>query len=359
MAEPIIVGLSGGVDSSVTALILKKQGFDVECVFMKNWEGESDQCTAEEDYKDALAACNSIDIPIRSTNFSNEYWDGVFKNFIDEYSKGRTPNPDVLCNKEVKFKAFLNYATDIGGSKIATGHYARIKEDDQSFRLLKGIDQNKDQSYFLYLLNQEMLSKSLFPIGDISKKEVRQIAKENGLLNHAKKDSTGICFIGEQKFFKDFLKKYIPSNPGIVKSVDGEICGEHDGLMYYTIGQRKGLGIGGGYGDNQAAGFVSDKDFNNNILIVSQGRDHPSLYHKNLNADSLHWISGKAPNRKKELTAKIRYRQKDQHCKITSIDENACSVEFSSPQFAITPGQSIVFYDEEVCLGGAIINGRS
>ena len=184
MAEPIIVGLSGGVDSSVTALILKKQGFDVECVFMKNWEGESDQCTAEEDYKDALAACNSIDIPIRSTNFSNEYWDGVFKNFIDEYSKGRTPNPDVLCNKEVKFKAFLNYATDIGGSKIATGHYARIKEDDQSFRLLKGIDQNKDQSYFLYLLNQEMLSKSLFPIGDISKKEVRQIAKENGLLNH-------------------------------------------------------------------------------------------------------------------------------------------------------------------------------
>ena len=268
MTEPIIVGLSGGVDSSVTALILKKQGFDVECVFMKNWEGESDQCTAEEDYKDALAACNSIDIPIRSTNFSNEYWDGVFKNFIDEYSKGRTPNPDILCNKEVKFKAFLNYAADIGGSKIATGHYARIKEDDRSFKLLKGIDLNKDQSYFLYLLNQEMLSKSLFPIGDISKQEVRQIAKENGLLNHAKKDSTGICFIGEQKFFKDFLKKYIPSNPGIVKSVDGEICGEHDGLMYYTMGQRKGLGIGGGYGDNKAAWFVSDKDFNNNICLL-------------------------------------------------------------------------------------------
>ena len=359
MTEPIIVGLSGGVDSSVTALILKKQGFDVECVFMKNWEGESDQCTAEEDYKDALAACYSIDIPIRSTNFSNEYWDGVFKNFIDEYSKGRTPNPDILCNKEVKFKAFLNYAADIGGSKIATGHYARIKEDDRSFKLLKGIDLNKDQSYFLYLLNQEMLSKSLFPIGDISKQEVRQIAKENGLLNHAKKDSTGICFIGEQKFFKDFLKKYIPSNPGIVKSVDGEICGEHDGLMYYTMGQRKGLGIGGGYGDNKAAWFVSDKDFNNNILIVSQGRDHPSLYHKNLNADSLHWISGKAPSRKRRLTAKIRYRQQDQHCKITSMDENTCSVEFSSPQFAITPGQSIVFYDGEVCLGGAIINGRS
>ena len=273
MTEPIIVGLSGGVDSSVTALILKKQGFDVECVFMKNWEGESDQCTAEEDYKDALAACNSIDIPIRSTNFSNEYWDGVFKNFIDEYSKGRTPNPDILCNKEVKFKAFLSYAADIGGSKIATGHYARIKEDDRSFKLLKGIDLNKDQSYFLYLLNQEMISKSLFPIWNISKQEVRQIAKENGLLNHAKKDSTGICFIGEQKFFKDFLKKYIPSNPGIVKSVDGEICGEHDGLMYYTMGQRKGLGIGGGYGDNKAAWFVSDKDFNNNILIVSQGRD--------------------------------------------------------------------------------------
>ena len=207
MNEPIIVGISGGVDSSVTALRLKEEGFDVECVFMKNWEGESDQCDAEQDYKDALSVCNSIGVPLRSTNFSDEYWKNVFKNFIDEYSKGRTPNPDILCNKEVKFKAFLNYAKDIGGAKIATGHYARIKESGHSYQLLKGVDDDKDQSYFLYLLNQEMLSNSLFPIGGIEKQEVRKIAKKNGLLNHAKKDSTGICFIGEQKFFKEFLKK--------------------------------------------------------------------------------------------------------------------------------------------------------
>ncbi len=359
MPEPIIVGISGGVDSSVTALILKNQGFEVECVFMKNWEGDSDQCTSEEDYKDALAVCDSIDIPIRSTNFSNEYWESVFKNFIDEYSKGRTPNPDVLCNKEVKFKAFLNYATDIGGAKIATGHYARIEQHDDTFKLLKGADSNKDQSYFLYLLDQKMLSKSLFPIGGISKKEVRKIAKESGLLNYAKKDSTGICFIGEQKFFKEFLKKYIPTNPGEIKSIDGETCGEHDGLMYYTMGQRKGLGIGGGYGDNKAAWFVADKDFDNNILIVAQGGDHPSLYHQNLSADSLHWISGEPPKNQGKLSAKIRYRQNDQECQIISIDESKCTVKFSSPQFAITPGQSIVFYDGESCLGGAIINDRS
>ena len=359
MNDPIIVGISGGVDSSVTALRLKEQGFDVECVFMKNWEGDSDQCEAEQDYKDALSVCNSIGVPLRSTNFSEEYWDNVFKNFIDEYSKGRTPNPDILCNKEVKFKAFLNYAKAIGGAKIATGHYARIKEAKNSYHLLKGFDNSKDQSYFLYLLNQETLSKSLFPIGEINKKEVRRIAKQNGLLNHAKKDSTGVCFIGEQKFFKEFLKKYIPKNPGTIKSTDGEICGEHDGLPYYTIGQRKGLGIGGGYGNNQDAWYVSEKDLENNTLIVSQGCDHPSLYHKNLSADSLHWVSGSAPIQNKKLYAKIRYRQEDQKCKITALDDTSCNVQFNSPQFAITPGQSIVFYDGEVCLGGAIINNRS
>ena len=359
MNDPIIVGISGGVDSSVTALRLKEQGFDVECVFMKNWEGDSDQCEAEQDYKDALSVCNSIGVPLRATNFSKEYWDNVFKNFIDEYSKGRTPNPDILCNKEVKFKAFLNYAKAIGGAKIATGHYARIKETKNSYHLLKGFDNSKDQSYFLYLLNQETLSKSLFPIGEINKKEVRKIAKQNGLLNHAKKDSTGVCFIGEQKFFKEFLKKYIPKNPGTIKSTDGEICGEHDGLPYYTIGQRKGLGIGGGYGNNQDAWYVSEKDLENNTLIVSQGCDHPSLYHKNLSADSLHWVSGSAPIQNKKLYAKIRYRQEDQKCKITALDDTSCNVQFSSPQFAITPGQSIVFYDGEVCLGGAIINNRS
>ena len=359
MNEPIIVGISGGVDSSVTALRLKEQGFNVECVFMKNWEGESDQCDAEQDYKDALSVCNLIGVPLRSTNFSDEYWKGVFKNFIDEYSKGRTPNPDVLCNKEVKFKAFLHYAEDIGGVKIATGHYARINEENQAYKLLKGLDSDKDQSYFLYLLNQEMLSKSLFPIGEIDKKEVRKIAKNNGLLNHGKKDSTGICFIGEQKFFKEFLKKYIPSNPGLIKSIDGETCGEHDGLSYYTIGQRKGLGVGGGHGNNQKAWYVSEKDFKNNTLIISQGSNHPSLFHKNLSADSLHWISGYPPSQNTNLYAKIRYRQKDQECNITTLGETSCNVQFSVPQFAVTPGQSVVFYDGDVCLGGGIINDRS
>ena len=359
MNEPIIVGISGGVDSSVTALRLKEEGFDVECVFMKNWEGESDQCDAEQDYKDALSVCNSIGVPLRSTNFSDEYWKNVFKNFIDEYSKGRTPNPDILCNKEVKFKAFLNYAKDIGGVKIATGHYARIEEGGDSYQLLRGVDDDKDQTYFLYLLNQEMLSKSLFPIGGIEKKEVRKIAKKNGLLNHAKKDSTGICFIGEQKIFKDFLKKYIPKHPGIIKSVDGEICGEHEGLSYYTIGQRKGLGVGGGFGNNNDPWYVSEKDLSSNTLIISQGSDHPSLYHKNLKADSLHWISGYAPSENDNLSAKIRYRQKDQACTITSLHGKSCDVKFLLPQFAVTPGQSIVFYDGEICLGGGIINNRS
>ena len=359
MNEPIIVGISGGVDSSVTALRLKEEGFDVECVFMKNWEGESDQCDAEQDYKDALSVCNSIGVPLRSTNFSDEYWKNVFKNFIDEYSKGRTPNPDILCNKEVKFKAFLNYAKDIGGAKIATGHYARIKESGHSYQLLKGVDDDKDQSYFLYLLNQEMLSNSLFPIGGIEKQEVRKIAKKNGLLNHAKKDSTGICFIGEQKFFKEFLKKYIPKHPGIIKSVDGEICGEHEGLSYYTIGQRKGLGVGGGFGNNDDPWYVSEKDLSSNTLIISQGSNHPSLYHKNLSADSLHWISGYAPSKNDNLSAKIRYRQKDQTCTITSLSGESCDVKFMIPQFAVTPGQSIVFYDGEICLGGGIINNRS
>ena len=358
MSEPIIVGISGGVDSSVAAIILKEQGHQIECVFMKNWEGDDDFCTAEDDYKDALAVCNSIGIPLRSKNFSKQYWDNVFKNFIEEYSKGRTPNPDVLCNKEVKFNAFLNYAMDLGGIKIATGHYARIKYSGKKFQLHKGVDQNKDQSYFLYLLNQEMLSKSLFPLGELRKSEVRKIAEKNNLINFSKKDSTGICFIGEQRLFKEFLKKYIPSSPGIIRSVDGEMCGEHDGLSYYTIGQRKGLGIGGGYGNNQDPWFVSDKDLENNVLIVSQGIGHPSLYHKKLRADSLHWIEGYAPTSIDNITAKIRYRQKDQECSIVNCEDDVCDVEFVEPQFAITPGQSVVFYDGDMCLGGGIITNR-
>ena len=360
MAKTIIVGISGGVDSSVTALKLQKLGFDVECVFMKNWDGngEDEQCIAEEDYKDALAVCDHLGLSLRSVNFSKDYWDNVFQYFINEYAKGRTPNPDVLCNREVKFKAFLDYALGLGASKIATGHYARIQEIDGIFHLLKGMDMNKDQSYFLYLLGQEALSKSLFPIGDMDKTDVRKLAESSGLINHAKKDSTGVCFIGEQKFFKDFLKKYIPAQPGLIHTIEGNLCGEHDGLMYYTMGQRKGLGIGGGHGKKEAPWFVADKDLENNILFVAQGHDHPALFHNELIGNQVHWIHGFPPDSFKGLTAKIRYRQEDQPCKIVDLSKDQINVKFKSKQFAITPGQSMVLYSGETCLGGAIIQNR-
>ena len=359
MSDPIIVGISGGVDSSVTAMTLKKQGYNVECVFMKNWEGEDETCTSEQDYKDALAVCDHLNLPLRSVNFSKEYWDNVFQYFIDEYAKGRTPNPDVLCNREVKFKAFLDFALDLGANKIATGHFARIVESDGLFQLLKGVDDNKDQSYFLYLLGQDALSKSMFPIGEIDKKKVRKLAESSGLINHAKKDSTGVCFIGEQKFFKNFLKKYIPAHPGSIHTIDGNPCGEHDGLMFYTMGQRKGLGIGGGHGDKEAPWFVADKDLENNILIVAQGHDHPALFHQKLEADQIHWISGSPPQDLENISAKIRYRQMDQSCEITTLSSDRCTVKFDKPQFGIAPGQSIVFYKGDDCLGGAIIDNRN
>ena len=359
MSNPIIVGISGGVDSSVTAMTLKKQGYNVECVFMKNWEGEDETCTSEQDYKDALAVCDHLNLPLRSVNFSKEYWDNVFQYFIDEYAKGRTPNPDVLCNREVKFKAFLDFALDLGANKIATGHFARIVESDGLFQLLKGVDDNKDQSYFLYLLGQDALSKSMFPIGEIDKKKVRKLAESSGLINHAKKDSTGVCFIGEQKFFKKFLKKYIPEQPGNIHTIDGNSCGEHDGLMFYTMGQRQGLGIGGGHGDKEAPWFVADKDLENNILIVAQGHDHPALFHQKLEADQIHWISGSPPQDLENISAKIRYRQMDQSCEITTLSSDRCTVKFDKPQFGIAPGQSIVFYKGDDCLGGAIIDNRN
>ena len=359
MSDPIIVGISGGVDSSVTAMTLKKQGYNVECVFMKNWEGEDETCTSEQDYKDALAVCDHLNLPLRSVNFSKEYWDNVFQYFIDEYAKGRTPNPDVLCNREVKFKAFLDFALELGANKIATGHFARIVESDGLFQLLKGVDGDKDQSYFLYLLGQDALSKSMFPVGEIDKKKVRKLAESSGLINHAKKDSTGVCFIGEQKFFKNFLKKYIPAQPGNIHTIDGNSCGEHDGLMFYTMGQRKGLGIGGGHGDKEAPWFVADKDLENNILIVAQGHDHPALFHQKLEADQIHWISGSPPQDLENISAKIRYRQMDQSCEITTLSSDRCTVKFDKPQFGIAPGQSIVFYKGDDCLGGAIIDNRN
>ena len=350
----ITVGMSGGVDSAVAASILIEQGYDVEGLFMKNWEEESEYCSAEQDYKDALQVCDILDIPLRSVNFAKEYWDRVFQHFLDEYKKGRTPNPDILCNTEIKFKEFLNYAKDLGADKIATGHYVRNRDLDGKVQLLKGLDPGKDQSYFLYGLNQHQISSALFPIGDLEKPNVRERAEKLGFDNFEKKDSVGICFIGERDF-KEFLQQYIPAQPGIIVNSKGRKVGEHDGLMYYTLGQRKGLGIGGRHSDGEGAWYVLGKDLENNELIVGQGHDHAGLYQKCLTASDLHWISGEAPN-SENLKAKIRYRAKDARCRITDMNDETISVEFEKPRFATAPGQSVVFYEGDVCLGGAVID---
>jgi len=352
--EHIAVGMSGGVDSAVAASILVEKGYDVEGLFMKNWEEDSKYCNADDDYKDALQVCDTLGIPLRSVNFAKEYWERVFQNFLDEYKSGRTPNPDILCNTEIKFKEFLHYAQDLGADKIATGHYVRNKEMDGRVQLLKGLDLEKDQSYFLYGLNQEQISNALFPIGDLEKQNVRERAKKLGFNIFDKNDSTGICFIGERDF-KEFLQQYIPAQPGIIVTSSGTKVGDHDGLMYYTLGQRKGLGIGGGHGDGEGAWYVLDKDLENNELIVGQGHDHAGLYQKRLTASDLHWISGEAPS-SENLKAKIRYRAQDATCQITDLNNTDISVEFEEPRFAIAPGQSVVFYSENICLGGAIID---
>jgi tRNA-specific 2-thiouridylase len=350
----ITVGMSGGVDSAVAASILIEQGHDVEGLFMKNWEEDSEYCNAEEDYKDALQVCDTLGIPLRSVNFAKEYWDRVFQHFLDEYRSGRTPNPDILCNTEIKFKEFLNFAKDLGADKIATGHYVRSKEVDGRVQLLKGLDLGKDQSYFLYGLNQEQISSALFPIGDLKKSNVRERAAKLGFDNFDKKDSVGICFIGERDF-KEFLQQYIPAQPGIMVTPKGTKVGDHDGLMYYTLGQRKGLGIGGGHSDGTGAWYVLNKDLSNNELIVGQGHDHEGLYQKCLTASRIHWTSGVAPEFV-NLNAKIRYRAKDAPCRITDLNDTEISVEFEEPRFAIAPGQSVVFYSENTCLGGAVID---
>ncbi|RKD31573.1 tRNA 2-thiouridine(34) synthase MnmA [Thermohalobacter berrensis] len=352
----VVVGMSGGVDSSVAALFLKKQGYDVVGIFMKNWdeEDESGVCTAEEDYADVRRVCDQIGIPYYTVNFEKEYWDRVFTYFLDEYKRGRTPNPDVLCNKEIKFKAFLDYALKVGADYLATGHYAQVDFVDGKYRLIRGADPNKDQTYFLCNLNQQALSKAMFPIGHLTKEEVREIAKEEGLKTATKKDSTGICFIGE-KNFKNFLSNYLPAQPGKIKSYEtGEVLGKHDGLMYYTIGQRKGLGIGGrGTGEPW---YVVGKDVKKNILYVAQGNKNPALFSEGLIATDLHWISGEAPGTSFTCTAKFRYRQPDQKVKVEMKDDNTCKVIFEERQRAIAPGQFVVFYDGEVCLGGGVID---
>tara|TARA_R110000868_G_scaffold8205_3_gene42656 strand:+ start:246605 stop:247690 length:1086 start_codon:yes stop_codon:yes gene_type:complete len=353
----IIVGMSGGVDSSVAALLLHEQGYQVEGLFMKNWEEDDtdDFCPAAEDAADAEAVCRKIGIPLHTVNFAKDYWDNVFEYFLAEYKAGRTPNPDVMCNKEIKFKAFLDYARmELGADKIATGHYVRSREVDDKVELLRGIDNNKDQSYFLYQLGQAQLAPALFPIGDLEKPRVREMALEHGFITHDKKDSTGICFIGERKF-KTFLQEYLPAQPGNIESVDGDVIGLHDGLMYYTNGQRQGLNIGGMKAGSGEAWYVVDKDLNRNVLLVTQGKNDPRLFKQTLVCEQAHWISDISPQLPFSCTAKIRYRQTDESCTIEQLNDKQLTVTFEKPQRAVTPGQSIVFYHNEVCLGGGII----
>ena len=355
--KKIICGMSGGVDSSVSAFILQEQGYQVEGLFMKNWEedDDTDYCTAAADLADAQAVCDKLGIKLHKINFAAEYWDNVFEHFLSEYKAGRTPNPDILCNKEIKFKAFLEYAAeDLGANYIATGHYVRRRGADDNAQLLRGLDANKDQSYFLYTLSSKQVGQSLFPVGDIEKPIVRAIAEDLGLITAKKKDSTGICFIGERKF-KDFLARYLPAQPGNIRTVEGDIIGRHDGLMYHTLGQRKGLGIGGVKGASEEAWYVVEKDLVNNELVVAQGHDHSALLSTGLIAQQLHWVDRQPIREPLRCTVKTRYRQTDVPCTIEPIDDESIKVIFDEPQIAVTPGQSAVFYLNEVCLGGGII----
>ena len=352
----VIVGLSGGVDSSVTALLLKNQGYNVIGLFMKNWEDDDDDeyCSSKQDLVDAVSVAEKIGIDIEVVNFSKEYKEKVFSEFINEIKSGRTPNPDILCNSEIKFNAFLNHAILMGADKIATGHYAQIKEWDGLYSLLKADDSTKDQSYFLYRLNQHQLSKSIFPLGKLLKKDVREIAKKEGLHNSEKKDSTGICFIGERPF-NEFLNKYIENSPGPIKNEYGKTLGEHIGLMFYTLGQRQGLGIGGSKTSNGEPWFVAEKDIKENTLVVVQGRNHPLLFKDGLIAEQMHWIHGSLPRKHWVYGAKTRYRESDAPCEIDMIKGDSLEIFFGQKQWAITPGQSVVVYESNVCLGGAVI----
>lgn len=347
----VIVGISGGVDSAVAALLLQRQGHDVTGVFMHNWDEEDDvdaACEALQDHKSAMAVCEHLGIPLATVNFAREYWDRVFDYFLDEHRAGRTPNPDVLCNKEIKFKAFLDHAIAAGAERIATGHYARLIEQDGP-RLLKALDRNKDQTYFLCAVRRDALARALFPLGGLTKTQVRERARAAGLPNFDRPDSTGICFIGERNY-KNFLRRYLPAQPGDIRTLAGERKGRHDGLMYYTLGQRHGLGIGGA----GAAWYVVGKDMAANVLYIAQGERHDALYHRALIADAVHWFHA-APAPGTRLTAKTRYRQSDQACRLERLPDDRLRVVFDAPQRALTPGQSVVFYDGDECLGGARI----
>lgn len=357
--ERVVIGMSGGVDSSVAALLLKEAGFEVIGLFMKNWDEEDENgvCTAEEDFKDVVRVAGQLDIPYYSINFVKEYWDRVFTYFLEEYKAGRTPNPDVMCNKEIKFKAFLNYALKLGADHVATGHYARLATDTETGKriMLKGVDHGKDQSYFLSQLSQNQISNVLFPLGELQKDDVRAIAEEAGLATAQKKDSTGICFIGERDF-KEFLSQYLPAQPGEMRRLDGTVKGRHDGLMYYTLGQRRGLNIGGSGSGSGEPWYVVGKDVKRNILYVEQGSNHPALYYTGLRASQINWI-GNTPDLPMTCQVKFRYRQPDRTADVSlhPTDSNQLMVNFHNKEKTVTPGQAVVFYDGEICLGGGII----
>ena len=353
----VVIGMSGGVDSSVSAWLLKQQGYEVVGLFMKNWEDDDDSeyCSTRQDWIDVVSVADLIGVDVEAVNFASEYKDRVFADFLREYSAGRTPNPDVLCNAEIKFKAFLDHAVAMGAEQIATGHYARVQQaGDGRFELLKACDASKDQSYFLHRLNQYQLSRTLFPLGEIPKTRVREIAAQIGLPNAAKKDSTGICFIGERPF-REFLNRYLPTRPGPMKTADGKVVGEHIGLAFYTLGQRKGIGLGGSRDGSGDAWYVARKDMAENTLYVVQGHDHPWLLSDTVHAADLSWVAGEAPAEGRRVGAKTRYRQADAPGVVQRAAADAFDVRFETAQWAVTPGQSLVLYDGDVCLGGGII----
>lgn len=349
----VVVGMSGGVDSSVAALLLKQQGYDVIGIFMKNWDDTDDTgfCTATEDYEDVIRVCNQIGIPYYAVNFEKQYWDKVFTYFLEEYKAGRTPNPDVMCNKEIKFKAFLEHAMNLGADYLATGHYAQVEYRDGEYKMLRGLDENKDQTYFLNQLTQDQLSKVMFPIGNLEKPRVREIAREANLATATKKDSTGICFIGERNF-KEFLGQYLPAQPGNMETFAGEVKGKHEGLMYHTIGQRHGLGIGG----SGEPWFAIGKDLERNVLYVGQGFHNEKLYSDSITAVGVSWVSDREKPTEFKCTAKFRYRQEDNHVTVRLLEDNQVEVIFDEPIRAITPGQAVVFYNGDECLGGGTID---
>ena len=357
----VIVGMSGGVDSSVSALLLMQQGYEVEGLFMKNWDEDdgTEYCTAKEDLADAEAVCAKLGIKLHTANFAAEYWDNVFEHFLAEYKAGRTPNPDILCNREIKFKVFLEYAEMLGADKIATGHYVRkghVSQGDGDVRprLLKGLDSNKDQSYFLHAVPEAAIARTLFPVGELEKPAVRALAEQHDLITAKKKDSTGICFIGERRF-RDFLQQYLPAQPGTIETPDGDVIGKHMGLMYYTLGQRQGLGIGGLANYSEDPWYVAAKDLDRNVLIAVQGKHDQLLYSDTLVTEAMDWVAGEPPVQQGRFTAKTRYRQSDCGCEMRALPDGGVEVTFDDPQWAVTPGQSLVLYDGGICLGGGVI----